>query len=152
MRRENGLCYKCAEPYTLDHVCKQSHVHFLLAGEIEVAEESKGQKEEIYRDCINGDLTDEHIEVSVHALAGGMGHKTIKLGGLVRGRQITALIDNDSTHCFIDEQLARELKLGTQGPTLIVNVANGERVGSRGLVGHCIGKYRTISSNTPSTP
>ena len=29
-RREKGLCFKCAEPYTLGHVCKQSHLNLLI--------------------------------------------------------------------------------------------------------------------------
>ncbi|XP_071933266.1 uncharacterized protein [Coffea arabica] len=115
------------------HVCKQSHIYYLLAEEAETAEGSKEQEEEVYCDCINGELVDEHIEVSIHTLAGGAGHKTIKLKGLVKGKQVTTLIDSGSTHCFLDEQLAKELKLSTQGPNLIVNVANGERVESKGL-------------------
>nr|XP_027118736.1 uncharacterized protein LOC113735978 [Coffea arabica] len=133
LRREKGLCYKCAEPYTLGHVCKQSHVHFLLAEEAETREEAREPEEEVYCDCINGELTDEHIEVSIHALAGGTSHRTMKLKGLVKGRLVTALIDSGSTHCFLDEQLAKDLKLGTQGPNLVVNVANGEKVNSKGL-------------------
>ena len=77
LRREKGLCYKCTEPYTLGHVCKQSHVHFLLAEEAEIIEK------EVYCDWINGELADEHIKVSIHALAGGTSPKTIKLKGLV---------------------------------------------------------------------
>ncbi|XP_027170262.1 uncharacterized protein LOC113770100 [Coffea eugenioides] len=133
LRREKGLCYKCAEPYTMGHVCKQSHIHYLMAEEEGTTGGNEEQGEEVYCDCINGELADEHIEVSVHALAGGAGHKTIKLKGLTKGRQVTALIDSGSTHCFIDEQLATELRLGTQGPSLLVNVANGEKVDSKGL-------------------
>ncbi|XP_071914038.1 uncharacterized protein [Coffea arabica] len=133
LRREKGLCYKCAEPYTMGHVCKQSHVHFLLAEETETREEAREPEKEVYCDCINGELTDEHIEVSIHALAGETSHRTMKLKGLVKGRLVTALVDSGSTHCFVDEQLARDLKLGTQGPNLVVNVANGEKVDSKGL-------------------
>ncbi|XP_071924950.1 uncharacterized protein [Coffea arabica] len=132
-RREKGLCYRCAEPYTLGHVCKQAHAHLLLADEDEDMEKGREPEEEVFCDCINGGLAGEHIEVSIHALAGGARHKTIRLRGHVKGRQVTALIDSGSTHCFLDEQLAKELKLCTQGPTLIVNVANGEKVDSKGL-------------------
>ncbi|XP_027155252.1 uncharacterized protein LOC113755447 [Coffea eugenioides] len=77
-------------------------------------EETEIIEEEVYCDCINGELADEHIETSIHALAGGTSHKTIKLKGLVKVRQVTALIDSGSTHSFLDEQRARKLKWGHQ--------------------------------------
>ncbi|XP_071924641.1 uncharacterized protein [Coffea arabica] len=80
-----------------------------------------------------GHLENELMEVSIHALAGGGKHKTIRIKGLVQGRAITALVDSGSTHCFVDEQLAKSLKLATQGETLTVRVANGEKLQSRNI-------------------
>ena len=73
------------------------------------------------------------MEISINALAGGSEYKTIKLKGLVKGRTITALIDSGSTHCFLDAQLASNLKLVSSGPPLVVKVANGEKVQSSSL-------------------
>ena len=89
---------------------------------------------DVFCDCIEGNLEEEHIEVSVHALAGGGEHRTIKLRGTIKGRTVTALIDSGSTHCFLDEQLAKSLGLISSGPSLMVKVANGEKIQSRGLV------------------
>ncbi|XP_071918724.1 uncharacterized protein [Coffea arabica] len=137
LKKEKGLCYRCAKTYTIGHICKQSHIHLLLVNddnEDPVANEGEKETEpDVFCACIEGKLGDEHIEVSVHALAGGREHKTIRLKGIIKGRTITALIDSGSTHCFLDEQLARSLRLDSSGPSLVVNVASREKVQSRSL-------------------
>ncbi|XP_071928143.1 uncharacterized protein [Coffea arabica] len=134
-RREKGLCFKCTEPYTLGHVCKQSHLNLLIMEKEKIPASDKGGEQQgetdVFCDCIEGELKDEHIEVSVHALAGGSSHKTIRIKGMIQGKTIIALVDSGSTHCFIDEQTARDLKLGTKGEALSVRVANGERLQSK---------------------
>ncbi|XP_071933241.1 uncharacterized protein [Coffea arabica] len=134
-RREKDLCFKCAEPYTLGHVCKQSHLNLLIMEEEKIpATDKEGEQQgetDVFCDCIEGELKDEHIEVSVHALSGVSSHKTIRIKGMIQGKTIIALVDSGSTHCFIDEQTARDLKLGTKGGALSVRVANGERLQSR---------------------
>ena len=57
----------------------------------------------------------EQMEVSIHALAAGNEHKTIRMSGIIKGKKVTRLIDSGSTYCFLDEQLAGELKLNTMG-------------------------------------
>ncbi|XP_071939966.1 uncharacterized protein [Coffea arabica] len=136
-RREKGLCFKCAEPYTIGHVCKQSHLNLLVMEEEEIpATEEEGEKKgetDVFCDYIEGELENEHIEVSIHALAGGSEHKTIRIKGMIKGKTIIALVDSGSTHCFMDEQVARSLKLETKGEALSVRVANGERLQSRSI-------------------
>ncbi|XP_071900910.1 uncharacterized protein [Coffea arabica] len=103
-----------------------SHIHLLLVNdESEDSASIDGEKEtepNVFCDCIEGKLEDEHIEVSVHALAGGGEHRTIKLRGVIKGRTVTALIDSGNTHCFLDEQLARSLGLISSGPSLVVKL------------------------------
>ena len=74
-------------------------------------EGEKKEETEIFCDCIGGELENEHMEVSSHALAGGSEHQTIRIKGMIKGRTIFALVDIGSTHCFIDEQVARSMKL-----------------------------------------
>ena len=58
--------------------------------------------------------------------------KTIKVEGKVRSHRLTVLIDNGSTHSFLDEKLAKRLgcKVISTQP-LRVTIANGEKMISR---------------------
>ena len=98
-----------------------------------VGEGEKNDEADIFCDCIGGELENELMEISIHALAGETEHKTIRIKGMIQGRAITALVDSGSTHCFIDEQLARSLKLVTKKETLSVRAANGEKLQSRSI-------------------
>nr|XP_027099159.1 uncharacterized protein LOC113718454 [Coffea arabica] len=137
-KREKGLCFKCAEPYTLGHICKQAHLNYILVDESlgvgETSEEPREDTEE-FCDCPEGELSNENIEVSIHALAGGTEHKTLKLKGKIIGKEIIVLVDSGSTHCFINERLAETIQLQTSGRPLTVKVANGEQLESRQLQG-----------------
>ena len=113
-------------------------MHFILVDEsvgIGEIQEGQGNDTEEFYDCPEGELSNENIEVSIHALAGGTEHKTIKLKGRIIGREVIILVDSGSTHCFIDEKLAETLQLQTIGTPLTVNVANGEKLESRQLQG-----------------
>ncbi|XP_027083512.2 uncharacterized protein [Coffea arabica] len=97
--------------------------------------EESGKDTEEFCDCPEGELSNENIEVSIHALAGGTEHKTLKLKGRIAGVEILILVDSGSTHCFIDERLAETIQLPTIGNPLTVRVANGEQLESRQLQG-----------------
>ena len=103
--REKWWCYKSAEPYTLGHVCKSAHMHFILTNEHEGIDEGQREDNEEFFDCPEGELSNKNIEVSIHALAGGNEHKTIKMKGTMGGKRVLILADSGSTHCFVDERL-----------------------------------------------
>ena len=44
-------------------------------------------------------------EISLHAIAGTEHLQTIRVPGRLKGRDVTVLIDGDSTHNFIDQSL-----------------------------------------------
>ncbi|XP_027127810.1 uncharacterized protein [Coffea arabica] len=137
-RREKGLYFKCAEPYTLGHVCKQAHLNYILIDDpwgVGENSDEPGKDTEEFCDCPEGELSNENIELSIHALAGGTEHKTLKLRGKIAGREIIILVDSGSTHCFIDERLAKIIQLPAIGNPLTVRVANGEQLKSRQLQG-----------------
>nr|XP_027067528.1 uncharacterized protein LOC113693155 [Coffea arabica] len=116
-RREKGLCFKCAKPYTLGHVCKQAHLNYILIDDPWGVRESLDEP---------GKDTEEFW---------GTEHKTLKLRGKIAGREIIILVDSGSTHCFIDERLAKTIQLPAIGNPLTVRVANGELLESRQLQG-----------------
>ncbi|XP_027088576.1 uncharacterized protein [Coffea arabica] len=135
-RQEKGLFYKCAEPYTLGHVCKQVQIQYILVDEpIDMMEHTReiGERVEEFYDYLEGELSNEHIEVSIHALAGGKEHRTFKLRGNLGRKEVLMLIESGSTHCFTNEKLAIHLQLQMTGAPLVVKVANGERLESRQL-------------------
>ena len=122
----------------MGHVCKQSHIHLLLVsqeeGETAASGEGKENECSVFCDCVGGELGEKRMEVSSHALAKGSEHKTIRLKGVIKGRSVIALIDSGSTYCFMDEQVAKNLVLGTNGPTLTVKLANGEKMHSKSFL------------------
>ena len=75
------MCFKCVEPYTLGHTCKQAHIHYIVVDEPVGSDnllEGQGGKVEEFSDCPEGELSIENIEVSIHALAGEMSTKPSK--------------------------------------------------------------------------
>ncbi|CAA0816638.1 transducin family protein / WD-40 repeat family protein, partial [Striga hermonthica] len=68
-------------------------------------------------------------EISVHAMAGTQGPKTMKMPVWVRDRRVIVLIDNGSSHNFITSSLSDKLNLHvTKVEPFEVRVANGERL------------------------
>lgn len=48
------------------------------------------------------------MKIPVHALDGNISHTTIKIKVLVKKYGLTILVDNDSTHSFLDSTPARK--------------------------------------------
>lgn len=137
-KREKGLCYKCEEPYSYGHVCKNASVNFILAAKPDdqsLKEDAMREEGEKFCDCEEEEHSEEELmEISMQALTGGIDHKTLRIAGLVGKKPISILIDSGSTHSFIDEKLAQELKYETSEiQPLSVTVANGEKMNSKPL-------------------
>ncbi|CAA0810632.1 Unknown protein, partial [Striga hermonthica] len=123
-RREKGLCFKCEEKFMPGHRCKQAFV-------IEVAnfdeEETEVKEEPEPVDDI--EAFNEEAEISMHAMAGIRGLRTMRLPAWVEDRQEIVLVDNGSSHNFINADLSYKLKLPTTKiEPFEVRVANGERL------------------------
>ncbi|CAA0822121.1 Unknown protein, partial [Striga hermonthica] len=83
-RREKGLCFRCEEMYMPGHRCKQNFlIEFMDSDEEEpVIEEEREVEVEV--------LNDE-AEISVHAMAGTKGPRTMKLPAWLKYRRVTVL-------------------------------------------------------------
>ncbi|KAH9735939.1 hypothetical protein KPL71_017914 [Citrus sinensis] len=92
VRREKKLCYYCDEKYEPGHVCKQKHI-YLLQGE-----DSEGE-EPNEADKVEGK---EESQVSLLAVLGSSTHQTMRIGGNIKKKAMTILIDSGSTHNFLD--------------------------------------------------
>lgn len=91
---------------------------------------------------IQVDQEDAHSEASTHssdeenlmslsqwAAQGIMGKKTIRLQGLIGGKEVLILVDSGSSANFISESLAQQLKCPLVDiPATTVTVANGGKL------------------------
>ncbi|CAA0840394.1 Eukaryotic aspartyl protease family protein, partial [Striga hermonthica] len=122
-RHEKGLCFKCKGRFTLGHKCKQNFlIEFIDSGdeEPELAEEREAEELE---------ALDDEAEIYVHAMAGTKGPRMMRLPAWVKDRRVTVLMDNGSSHNFINAMLSHKLKLPTSKvEPFEVRVANGERL------------------------
>ncbi|CAA0830747.1 Unknown protein, partial [Striga hermonthica] len=123
-QREKGLCFKCEEKFTPGHQCKQAFV-------IEVANPDDKEvevEEEPPQDDETEDFRDEP-GISMHAMAGIRGPRTMRLPAWVKDRKVMVLVDNGSSHNFINAELSQKLNLPTMNiEPFQVRVANGERL------------------------
>ncbi|CAA0810887.1 Polynucleotidyl transferase- ribonuclease H-like superfamily protein, partial [Striga hermonthica] len=119
-----GLCFKCEEKFTPSHQCKQAFVIEVANSDEEGSEveEEPHQEDEV-------EVPDEEAEISMHAMAGIRGPRTMRLPAWVKDRRVMVLVDNGSSHNFINVDLSQKLNLPTTKiEPFEVRVANGERL------------------------
>ncbi|KAL0361047.1 UNVERIFIED_CONTAM: Retrovirus-related Pol polyprotein from transposon.6 [Sesamum radiatum] len=123
-RKGKNLCYKCDEPYSPGHRCKMRQVHMLL-----IEEEAKTYEER--EEALEEVLEEENTIVAVYTMGGGVNSHTLRVNGMVNGKEIHILIDSGSTHYFVDEKVAQVLGCKLEPATpMYVRVANGEKMTS----------------------
>lgn len=116
-RREKGLCFNCDEKFVTGHRCKMKQAY--LIEPVSSSEEDAPEMEN----------KGEDAAISIHAMAGTSGPRTMRLGSWLKGRRIIVLVDNGSTHNFIDQELVRRLQLPTVTiDPFKVRVANGDQL------------------------
>lgn len=65
----------------------------------------------------------------MNAVSGSVSDNMLKLEGHLKGKPMTILIDNGSTHNFIDSKLVKDLKLPIiLVPPLTVTIADGRKL------------------------
>ncbi|XP_075515833.1 uncharacterized protein LOC142550640 [Primulina tabacum] len=131
-RREKGLCYNCDEKFFQGHKCK-GQFFLCIVPEVEVAEKASGDESSLVSPEM-GSLQD-CPEISLHALVGQPCPRALRLTAFIKKVQVQTLIDGGSTHNFIQERLARFLKLPIiLSPHFSVMIGNGQ---SMTCQGHC---------------
>ncbi|XP_012848349.1 PREDICTED: uncharacterized protein LOC105968265 [Erythranthe guttata] len=128
-RRMKGLCFNCDEQYSQNHKCKFSQIYMIMTDEEEEAHLlSIAEAESLGEVGCNG-------EVSLNAIEGNSGVKTIKVVGEAEGGPLNILIDTGSTHSFISEVLASQLHCHIDNTNpMAVTMANGTKTTSREIV------------------
>ncbi|CAA0843145.1 Unknown protein, partial [Striga hermonthica] len=121
-RREKGLCFRWEEKYTPGHQCKPNFlIEFMDSDDEEPVIEEEGE--------VEVDVLNDEVEISVHAMAGTKGLRTMKLPAWLKDRRVTVLVDNGSSYNFINATLSHKLKLPTTTiEPFEVRVANGDRL------------------------
>lgn len=76
------------------------------------------------------DNTYEQAEISLHAMADVKGPKTMRVESWIKGKRVMVLIDNGSSHNFLNQEVAKKLNLKAERvQPFYVKVANGEKLG-----------------------
>ncbi|PHT70935.1 hypothetical protein T459_26039 [Capsicum annuum] len=130
-KREKRLCYFCNEKYTMGHNCKTSKQLNLL--ELEEVDETdnvlnKTELEVHEEEESKLELSEpaEHMEISIHALNGSLGFRTLKVTGYHAKKGLYILIDTGSSHNFIDPDLVQRLGCAVRSTSpQMVAAANG---------------------------
>jgi hypothetical protein len=96
-----------------------------LEGHEEIRVEEVVQEEETEAENQEAEL----LSISLHALAGAVAPRTIRVREKIGEQQVVILIDTGSTHSFVDQNLAKKMKLpAKERNKLIVMVTNGETI------------------------
>jgi hypothetical protein len=81
------------------------------------------------------ELEEEKVEITLCALLGSTSPSTMRVMAILNGQKTIVLLDTSSTHNFMDETLAKELKLQTNVESNFgVRVANGQVIR---ILGEC---------------
>lgn len=90
-RRELGLCFKCDEKLKPGHCFQKKQLQVLILSE---ENEPPNRQEEVEPEDWDkqGDKSSELMALSLNALSGFSGGKTIKLRGTCKGRHVLILI------------------------------------------------------------
>jgi hypothetical protein len=119
-RRDAGLCYNCPAKYSKEHVkeCTMKGIYLL-----EIADDAPAEDSEI-----------DEPRVSLSAITGISSSATMHLGVSLANTSVRALVDSESTHCFVARDTARRLGLAPAlCSVLSVAVANGDHVPCDGV-------------------
>jgi len=126
-RHEKGLCFSCDEKFHRRHKCAPK-VHLLIAEDDDPNDPSLIESGDPTSYPIDGpDPLAAHI--SLHSLTGLVAPETLRLIATVVGHTILVLIDDGSTHNFIQQALADQLGLPRQTTSALrVMVGNGQHL------------------------
>lgn len=113
-RTQRGLCYFCDEKWNPNHKCDKKKAKVFLMEGMELFQEEEEKDWEVVEEKAtenNEDLEDEIPEISLHAIAGFLNPRTMRIQGRVKDCVVVILIDTGSTHNFLDPMVARKIGL-----------------------------------------
>ncbi|KAG8387035.1 hypothetical protein BUALT_Bualt03G0211200 [Buddleja alternifolia] len=132
-RREKNLCYNCDETFVPSHRCKQRQIYMIMSEEEELIHNSQLSNE--INNEIEEEMIDDDMTVSLNALSGTTDMNTLRIQRSVKGQDVHILIDNGSTHCFLDEITTHKLESITTTVPLWISEVQESYIGDSDLSG-----------------
>jgi hypothetical protein len=151
-RRAKGLCFRCGERWGHTHRCSTSVPLHLVEEMWELAIEGEEVVEETEGNTVEP-AGENVLAISLDAVSGGEGNKTIYLWASIHCQQVLVLVDSGSSASFLGSHLLGVMP-GIQLLTRPVKVADGRTLWSRYEVPDCswLCEGLTFSSNFKILP
>nr|KYP59360.1 Transposon Ty3-I Gag-Pol polyprotein [Cajanus cajan] len=129
-RRKKGLCYFCDEPFTYEHSLTHKKLQLHM---VEIDKEEDDETLQFETMVKEIDFGDPYI--SVNALTGVQGFRTMRVTGSYKKKPLHILIDSGSTHNFLDVDIAKKLgcRIQVMKPLQII-VADGNKMKIEAIV------------------
>jgi predicted aspartyl protease len=153
-RRAQGLCMKCGEKWNRTHRCPKHIPIHILEEVLEAISVDDSQDEA--QEAASTSSEEEVLSLSVSAVEGVQGKKTMRLQGLVNNQEVLLLVDSGSSSTFISIHTAKKLQLVPQDTTAVmVTMANDNKVPNNKII-HDLswwsqGHTFTISARVPES-
>lgn len=112
-KREQGLCFRCDEKYSVGHRCKNRELQVMLIyGEEETTAVEGGE------DILQGEgevqaleSEGEAVELSINSVVGLTSSQTMKVKRKIGEQDVVVLVDCGVTHNFISADLVQQLDI-----------------------------------------
>ena len=130
-RRRRGLCFHCDEKFSFGHCCKKEF-NILLVHDEEIGMEDDHWVVEDTEDAVAPMV--EKVQISLNSLVGLTNPGTMKLRGLLGGKEVIVLVDCGATHNFISWDVVHRMGIPfTETPDYGVETGTGESVQGKGI-------------------
>jgi len=137
LRRKQGLCYNCDEPYVRGHKC--ARLFFLEASDYIVEDPDDGDAAQEVQATEPPPFDAKAPMIFLSAITGIRTEETMQLRVHIGQHEFTTLLDSGSMHNFISAGAAQRVGLiFSHSAGAHVVVVNGDRVACRGLA-HDVG-------------
>ncbi|XP_020962930.1 uncharacterized protein LOC107607991 isoform X2 [Arachis ipaensis] len=123
-RQRRGLCFRCADKWNLSHICKFRHQQLILLGE----DDDEPQDLEAAPPMAEPDIALHTLSLHLSSLSywGLTSHQTLKVRGVINGREVVILVDPGAEANFISSTLVSTLGLPLMRlPPFHIEVGNG---------------------------
>ena len=134
-KREKGLCFRCDDKWMVGHRCRRKELSVLISQDDEHGEELELNTEMQTEELAHTELVEEiQPEISFNSVMGFTSPRTLKMLGLILGKEVVVMIDPGATHNFVSREVVETLGVPLS-PTKSfgVSLGTGESVRGTGL-------------------
>lgn len=96
-KREKNLCFRCDEPFSRDHKCKNRQLRMLI---MEEEDDLEGGE---FEDALSGEFNS--LQLSLCSMTGFTSQKSWKMKGSINDQTVVVLIDCGASHSFVSKEL-----------------------------------------------